>query len=455
MTRPDLDPTVPALLVKIGRYPQSHSALGAVRTLGRLGVPVHAMVEDRLTPTACSRHLAAAHVRPTTGLEPPAVLLSAVCGTATAVHAATGRRAVAITTDDESAVLLAEYADVLSPHLLLPRIDPSLPRRLADKGGLHALCKATGTPAPASCAPADRDELLAFARRTGYPLVLKNLGPFARLRHPVVGHTTVVPDEAALLAALGPAGPGTPGTAAPLDVLAQEYLPAEHAEDWFTHLCCGPGGRTLAVFTGRKLRSWPPGAGVTTRARALPNPELAELATRLCRRIGYAGIADLDWRFDRRDGRYKLVDFNPRTGAQFRLFETTGGIDVVRALHLSLTGRPVPDGPQLDRGYGVGQLDLLAVTATATAALARRPMDSPLPRTAPLPRSARRTERAWLAPDDPLPALAEAARFTVRVVRHLVLGLGCRLLRTASAAVRALRRTHPRPAPVPTPGGAS
>ncbi|MFJ9951506.1 ATP-grasp domain-containing protein [Kitasatospora sp. NPDC091207] len=403
------DRTVPALLVKVGHYPQSHSALGAVRTLGRLGVPVYAMVEDRLTPTALSRYLTGALVRPSTGREPPADLVAALREAAGEVRRRTGRRAVAVATDDEAAVLLAEYAPELAEDLLLPPVPADLPRRLADKGGLYDICRATDTPTPGACAPVDRDGLLAAARRFGYPLVLKNLASFTRLRRPVVGHTTVVRTEAELLARCPPNGrPGAPSGGPPLAVLAQEYLPAEQAQDWITHLTCGPGGEPLAVFTGVKLRSWPPGAGVTTRARSVANPELAELTVRLCRRIGYCGIADLDWRLDLRDGRYKLVDFNPRTGAQFRLFETSDGVDVVRALHLSLTGRPVPRGPQLRRGYGVGQLDLLSV-GSALRDGHRLPADL-------WPR--RGTERAWLCPDDPVPAVAEAGRFGGRAVRY-------------------------------------
>ncbi|MFE2727847.1 ATP-grasp domain-containing protein [Kitasatospora sp. NPDC059327] len=411
------DRTVPALLVKVGHYPQSHSALGAVRTLGRLGVPVYAMVEDRLTPTALSRYLTGALVGPTTGREPPAALVAALREAAGEVRRRTGRRAVAVATDDEAAVLLAEHAPELAEDLLLPPVPAGLPRRLADKGGLYAICRATDTPTPGACAPVDRDGLLAAARRFGYPLVLKNLASFTRLERPVVGHTTVVRTEAELLAHCAPAGrsgassgaaAGGPSGGPPLAVLAQEYLPAEHAQDWITHLTCGPGGEPLAVFTGVKLRSWPPGAGVTTRARSIANPELAELTVRLCRRIGYCGIADLDWRLDLRDGRYKLVDFNPRTGAQFRLFETADGVDVVRALHLSLTGRPVPQGPQLPRGYGVGQLDLLAV-GSALRDGHRLPADL-------WPR--RGTERAWLCPDDPVPAVAEAGRFGGRAARY-------------------------------------
>ncbi len=59
--------------------------------------------------------------------------------------------------------------------------------------------------------------------------------------------------------------------------------------------------------------------------------------------IGFRGILDLDLRFDPRDAQYKLLDFNPRLGAQFRLFTTDTGVDVVRAAYLDLTG-------QADRG---------------------------------------------------------------------------------------------------------
>ncbi|WP_371501105.1 ATP-grasp domain-containing protein [Kitasatospora sp. NBC_00374] len=390
---PEMDREVPVLLVKVGRYPQSHSTVGVARSFGRLGVPVHAMVEDRLTPTAVSRYLTRALVAPTSGCEPPERLVAAIREAGRAI----GRRSVAVATDDEAAVLLAEHAEELSPFLLLPPVPPALPRRLADKGELAGLCTANDIPTPRALAPRDLGELRAAARDWGYPVVLKNVGSFSRLRRPAVGSTTVVSDERELLTAC-------PADSVP-SVLVQEYLPPEHAEDWFTHLCCGPGGEPLAVFTGLKLRSWPPGAGVTTRARAVANPPLAALAARLCRQIGYSGVADLDWRLDRRDGRYKLVDFNPRTGAQFRLFETADGVDVVRALHLSLTGRSVPQGPQLARSFGVGQVDLMS--AAVTAWQERRPPQGIGPH--------RGTERAWLCQDDPVPALAEAVRFGGRV----------------------------------------
>ncbi|MEU1275170.1 ATP-grasp domain-containing protein [Streptomyces sp. NPDC005799] len=392
-----LDDEVPVLLAKVGRYPQHHGSLGVVRTVGRLKVPVYAIVEDRFTPVALSRHVTRGFVRPTTGAEDPERLRDALL----AIGRTIGRRCVPVPTDDEAAVVLAEHADRLAEWFLLPPVPAGLPRLLAGKATMHRTCTESGVPTPRSLAPADRAEMVDAGRELGYPLVLKNLGPFSRLRTPAVCGTTVVRDERELLARFRTALP---------PVLMQEYIPRRQAEDWITHLYCGPGGVPRVLFTGLKIRSWPPYAGVTTRAVALRNPELAELADRLCRSIGYSGVADLDWRYDRRDAQYKLVDFNPRTGAQFRLFENVHGVDVVRALHLDLTGRDIPEGPQVEgRIFVAGQLDLPSVAAWLRTER-RLPPDL---------LHVRPTERAWLSLDDPVPAVSEAIRFTGAVARRL------------------------------------
>jgi hypothetical protein len=130
----------------------------------------------------------------------------------------------------------------------------------------------------------------------------------------------------------------------------------------------------------------------------MANPELAQIAEHFCQAIGFQGIADLDWRLDLRDGKYKLVDFNPRVGNQFRLFETEQGIDVVRALHLDLTGRAVPAGAaSTGRRIIVEHIDMLARFAYRHGSGYPAAV-SPPPATA--------TELAWLAKDDPLPFLA-------------------------------------------------
>src|SRR5262249_33133935 len=123
------------------------------------------------------------------------------------------------------------------------------------------------------------------------------------------------------------------------NLIFQEYIPQSCSEDWIFHGYCNPSTDCFVAFTGEKLRSYPPFAGFTTLGVSSVNEQLSRQAEKLLRTIGYSGIMDIDYRLDKRDGQYKLLDFNPRIGANFRMFEDSAGIDVVRALHLDLTGR--------------------------------------------------------------------------------------------------------------------
>ncbi|HEY1624426.1 MAG TPA: hypothetical protein VGG16_11565 [Streptosporangiaceae bacterium] len=388
------DRSVPALLLKIGRYPLHSGGVAVVRTLGRLGVPVYAVTEDRWTPTAVSRYCAGRFVWRVTGREEPEHLVALLRSVAERI----GHRTVVVPADDEAAVLVAEHAESLAPWFFLPAVPAGLPRELASKQRLFELCRRHDVPTPATAFPASAAEVAAFAQTATFPVVVKDAEPWVRRRAPVAGHTTVVRDARGLLAMI-PAS-GRPG------VILQEYIPREHAQDWFTHLYCDANSDCLCMFTGVKVRSWPPHSGASAASYHLANPELAQLTAGFCKKVGFRGIGDLDWRLDLRDGNYKLVDFNPRMGNQFRLFETAQGVDVVRALHLDLTGRPVPPGAVPDgRWLFVEHID-------GFARLAYRGTSGYPAAPPPVARARGRggRELAWLAADDPLPFLAMLPR---------------------------------------------
>ncbi|MBY8870182.1 carboxylate--amine ligase [Streptomyces sennicomposti] len=393
------DPDVPGLIVKFGDYPLHHGGVGAIRSLGRAGVPMYAVTEDAYTPAASSRYLRRAFVWPTTGTEDADHLVEGLLRIARRI----GRPAVLVPTDEEAAVLIAEHQDALGGHFLFPRVEPGLPRLLASKQGLHELCVKHGVPSPAAVFPQSYDDIAAFAQTARFPVVVKNREAFTRRSRPAVNGTTRVATRAGLLSLARDWGE-RPG------VIIQEYLPREQAEDWIVHAYFDRDSHPLALFTGVKVRSWPPHAGMTASAYVVDNPELADLAARFVKEIGFTGIVDLDLRFDRRDGQYKLLDFNPRMGAQFRLFESGSGVDVVRAMHLDLTGRPVPEGEQrAGHRFVVENIDLPALLAYRRSGYT----------TPHAPARASGTELAWLAGDDPMPFLTMLARFVRPGARHL------------------------------------
>ncbi|WP_286256132.1 ATP-grasp domain-containing protein [Streptomyces graminofaciens] len=410
-----VDRDVPGLIVKFGGYPLHHGGVGAIRSLGRLGVPMYAITEDRYTPAAVSRYLRRAFVWPTTGTEEPEELVEGLLRIGRSI----GRPTVLVPTDEEAAVLIAEHQGELAERFLFPRVDAELPRRLASKQGLHELCAEHGIPSPAAAFPQSYEEIERFAERARFPLVAKNREAFERRRRPAVNGTTRIATREGLLRLARDWGE-RPG------VILQDYLPREDAEDWIVHAYFDAHSMPRALFTGVKVRSWPPHAGMTANAYIVDNPELADLAARFIKQIGFSGVVDLDLRFDRRDGQYKLLDFNPRMGAQFRLFESEAGIDVVRAMHLDLTGRSVPEGEQLTgRRYIVENIDLPALLAYRRSGYT----------TPHAPAHASGTELAWLAGDDPLPFLTMLARFVRPGANHL-----CQLWRTSRRG-----STHVRP----------
>jgi predicted ATP-grasp superfamily ATP-dependent carboligase len=393
------DTTTPVLVLKIDYLPLHHGRLGVIRTLGRVGVPVYGVHEDRFTPSAVSKYLQGRFLwvpNSTDAGELPDGLV--------AIAERLERPAIAIATDDVSAILLADHADQLARWFRFPRQDARLARTLADKWELYLLCRRLGIPCPEAMLPASWGEARDFARSSGLPVVAKIPQPWLVPKAAGVKSSTIVPtvdDLSDLYRRLG--------DQAASNLMLQEHIPV--GEDWVFHGYCDASSTTLAGFTGVKLRSYPAYAGPTTLGRCVANEELREQAEWLFKAVAYRGIMDLDYRLDLRDGQYKLLDFNPRVGAQFRLFEDDAGMDVVRALHLDLTGRPVPRGRPIEgRAFMVETGDLLSTRGYHRAgALTWRSWLRSL-------RGVR--EFAWFARDDLVPLLAVGVRFGLRGIER-------------------------------------
>jgi D-aspartate ligase len=321
------DITVPVLVFKLSRNVIQHGPLGIIRSLGRLGVPVYAIVEDRFAPAATSRYLSGALVLEGEGV-------SGVVSSLADIGERLGRRAVLIPTDDLAASFINDQSETLQKWFLFPRSPQDLPRRLANKKTLHSLCKSIRVPCAEAEFPRSFEDVEAFIGRAEFPVVLKMAEP---QRRPKGTRSVEIVQTARELRTLYRQLEDTGCS----DVMFQDYIAETSGEDWVVHGYANPQTDCLLVFTGKKLRSYPAFAGSTTLGRAEHNEPLRRQAEMMLRTIAYAGIMDMDWRLDKRDGQYKLLDFNPRVGANFRMFESEAGVDVVRALYLDITGRSV------------------------------------------------------------------------------------------------------------------
>jgi predicted ATP-grasp superfamily ATP-dependent carboligase len=117
----------------------------------------------------------------------------------------------------------------------------------------------------------------------------------------------------------------------------------------------------LIGFTGKKIRQCPVYRGATSLGICLANDTVDKTTRKFMQAIGYQGVLDIGYRYDARDGLYKVLDVNPRIGATFRLFVARNGMDVARALYLDLTGQPIVPGLAPEgRKWIVEDLDLVS-----------------------------------------------------------------------------------------------
>ncbi|MFG2192375.1 ATP-grasp domain-containing protein [Streptomyces sp. NPDC048639] len=376
---------------------------------------MHTLVESAASPVNRSRYVHRAHRWPSGGPS-TARLYMTLCQIAERI----GRRAVLIPMDDVSAIVVAALEERLTDSYLMAGQPVGLPERVADKAELARVCRATGVPHPTTVIPESAAEAAAAAAELGAPVVAKWSRPWLLPRAAGLRSTTLIhtPDEArALYEQSGRAGSR---------LLLQRHLAGGRDTDWFFHGCFGEGSACLIGGAGRKELSWPVGTGLTAVGTWLPNEEVEATSRKLAEQLGYRGILDLDFRRDHTTGTYHLLDFNPRPGAQFRLFTDGAGLDVVRALHLDLTGRQVEVPlPRPGRVFVAENYALLSGMATAAAAGRRNRT-----RQGRAKRLYRNPETAWFASDDPAPFAAMAAAW---------LGRG---------GMKGLRRLRPRPTAV-------
>ncbi|MFE9220784.1 ATP-grasp domain-containing protein [Streptomyces lavendulae] len=459
---------VPAVLLRLDRNPFHHGTLGAVRSLGREGVEVHAVIGSGGGPVGHSRYLHAVHPGPGGGGPgglAPGDMPRALRECLVALSNRIGRPAVLIAMDDLSAICVSRIAPALGERFRIPHQPDELPARVADKAELSRLCTRWDVPHPETLIPASGAEAAEAAWRLGLPAVAKWSRPWLLPSGSNLRSTTLVHSAAearCLYERSAEAGSS---------LLLQRFLPAGPDSDWFFHGAFARGGHPLLTGAGRKELAWPVRTGLTALGRWLPDPAVEAAGLRIAERLGYQGILDLDFRRDER-GRFRLVDFNPRPGAQFRLFTDDDGLDVVRAMYLDLTGQRVPES-----SGGLGRVFVAENYALLSA------LRGPLPRrrpetafTVPGPpshgrtaeaapragdRGSRNVEAAWFAVDDVVPfflmataLVARGAFKAVRVVRGL-LAPGRRAADTGAGGARRTGRCRPLRARTTTPPEAS
>jgi predicted ATP-grasp superfamily ATP-dependent carboligase len=92
------------------------------------------------------------------------------------------------------------------------------------------------------------------------------------------------------------------------ETMIQEYVPGEARALFALY----DRGTAVAVFQHRRLREFPITGGASTAAESIHDPALEELGLRLLDALHWHGVAMVEFKWNPSDGRYTLMEVNPK-----------------------------------------------------------------------------------------------------------------------------------------------
>lgn len=308
------------------------NAVSVARHLSRAGIAVYALGSGHADPVRYSRHRRA-YVRFQAGAEIQRRWLQWLEREAPALGGA-----VLLPCNDEGLELIAGSRGRLVELGYRPfEADDQVLAAMLDKRRTYAIARAVGVPAPRTVTLSDPASV-EDAADLGFPLALKPAHSHVLSRRPGWGKVVLVRDRAELDAAVA--------RVRGLDVefLATEIIPGADNEFVSYYSYIDGRGEALFHFTKRKLRQHPPSFGLITYQITEWHPEVADLGLRFFQGAGVRGLANVEFKRDPRDGRFKIIECNHRFTAANEIVQIAG-LNLALLTYERALGR---DGPPLN-----------------------------------------------------------------------------------------------------------
>ena len=324
----------------------NETGLTAVRCLGREGIAIRGFDANARGPAFRSRYCTAA-VCPDPFRQPEELVRFLRHQVREGAE-----KVVLLPTSDAFFLFLSRHRVQLADRFLMNLPAADIAESVVNKRRLYELAAANGTSFPASYFPATYEEAVTVKDALRYPAFIKPYWGHQWRAHFGGKHKGFKVQSAEEFLARFREVLKSGHSA-----LVQSYITSVDDNLFSVSLYVSQRGEVLATFPRRQVRQYPPNSGTVTLAISERNPELVADGARFCRSIGYRGIAGLEYKRDREDDRYKLLDFNPRLMLSDGLTAYCG-INLPLIQYLDLTGQSC--APPREYAEGVKWLDTIA-----------------------------------------------------------------------------------------------
>lgn len=272
--------------------------ISMARSLGRAGIPVHVLGAGGASLAGSSRY----------------------CDSAIDVEAGPGvierwlewlersgpRGAVVLPSGDEGLELIVRHGARLSQlGYRLPDTAGDVSLAMLDKAQTYELARAADIPCPNTWTVRSAEEVRALAGVVRYPCALKPVHSHLFSKHFAV-KVLVAHSEQELSESLSKTN------ALGLEMLVTEIIPGADDRTWSYSTHIDADGSPQFEITRNKLRAFPIHFGTNCYVETRWNPDVAEVGLRFLQSIGLRGLAHVEFKWDERDGLFKLIECNHR-----------------------------------------------------------------------------------------------------------------------------------------------
>ena len=214
-------------------------------------------------------------------------------------------RCVVIPADDATLVTVSRHKTELEKQAIIQCTSWDVTQKFLDKKYTYALAEQHGIPAPKTIVPQSAEEVRRSANTIQLPCLVKPCYShhyFEKFKKKMAEVHTVEQMVAEYQRA----------TDAGVEVMIQELITGDDTlginyNSYFVD------GEPLIEFTAEKVRLSPPSYGIPCVVRSREAiPEVLEYGRKILRALNFEGYSCTEFKWDARDGKYKLMEVNGR-----------------------------------------------------------------------------------------------------------------------------------------------
>jgi D-aspartate ligase len=312
----------------------SYTGLGIARSLGERGVRVIGLTSQQGIYGNYTRY-ADVRLSPDSS-EEPEQLVEYLMELAETFHGS----AIIFPTRDDDVVFLDRYRDRLGGRYLPAVPTPDAIKGCLDKWETDGWAKKAGVSRPRSWKIESNEDLARAIPDMSFPCILKPLAAWhwrKRGKWELLGHrkAILVSSATELVAQYASIA------AVESRALLQEVVAGTDDCLWAAGCYFDRDGNYVAGFTAHKLLQIPAGFGTGCVVQTEDRQELLSITRALLQKMGYTGLAEVEYKWDQSCHQFKLIEVNPRPWDQHRLGRAAG-VDLIYIAYCDLVGLPFP-----------------------------------------------------------------------------------------------------------------